>query len=100
MDEPDGPIRRLFIWGFAYRPRQLGCQRQRDDGGSNREGAPRCSRAALLTATIMRPAQLPPDLGFWVGNEIVHDVLRPASPSPHDEQDSSSSDDSEESKTR
>ena len=61
MDEPDGPIRRLFIWGFAYRPRQLGCQRQRDDGGSNREGAPRCSRAALLTATIMRPAQLPPD---------------------------------------
>ena len=48
----------------------------------------------------VHPAQLPPDLGFWVGNEIVHDVSRPALPSPRDEQGFSNSDHSKESRTR
>ena len=64
------------------------------------EGLDQVAEVYDLLVRGVHPAQLPPDLGFWVGNEIVHDVLRPALPSPHDEQDSSSSDDSEESKTR
>ena len=64
------------------------------------EGLDQVAEVYDLLAGGVHPAQLPPDLGFWVGNEIVHDVLRPALPSPRDEQDSSSSDDSEESKTR
>ena len=64
------------------------------------EGLEQVAEVYASLAGGVHTAQLDPDLGFWVGNEIVHDVSRPALPPPRDEHDSSNSDLSEESRTR
>ena len=49
------------------------------------EGLDQAAEIYESLAVGVHPAQLSPDLGFWVANEIVHDTSKLALPSPRDE---------------
>lgn len=51
------------------------------------EGLDQVAEIYESLAVGVHPAQLSPDLGFWVANEITHDTSKLALPSPRDEQD-------------